>query len=526
MGNVLTQSVQHQRVRLHQADGLLQRAGQAGDAVRLPGGLVHGVDVLGDLSRGRQALLNAVQAGGQAHGEGQVGVAGRVGGAQLHTGGLAPGGGDADEGGAVGGGPGQIAGSLVAGHQPLVGVDQWVGDGGHAGHVAQQAGDEAVRLPGQAPLVVGVVEHIFAVPEQGHVGVHAGAGHAEDGLGHKGGVEAVFLSDGLDRQLEGHDVVGGVEGLGVLEVNLVLALGALVVAGLNLKVHLLQGHTDLPAGGLAVVQGAQVKVARLVVGLGGGLALVVGLEQEKLCLRAHVEGIKAHVMGLLDGPLQHVPGIAHKGGAVGVVHVADEPGHLAVAGPPGEHAEGPQVGVEILIGLVDTDKAVNGGAVEHALVVDGLLNLGGGDGHVFQLAENVRELEADKLDVLLPDNANDVFLRVKVGHGARPLSSSKNHVSVFRRKKALRSPEGRNAFVLSQWFEYKHFGAGCQWFGSSSPCRADTRANSTAEFMHPSDSGTPLPRRFPLTYYHTCGPVGNRQNHRLFPSDVRCFRFC
>lgn len=34
--------------------------------------------------------------------------------------------------------------------------------------------------------------------------------------------------------------------------------------------------------------------------------------------------------------------------------------------------------------------------------------------------------------------------------------------SVFRRKKALRSPEGRNAFVLSHCFEYKHFRARCQ----------------------------------------------------------------
>ena len=61
-----------------------------------------------------------------------------------------------------------------------------------------------------------------------------------------------------------------------------LAPGALMVAGLDLKAHLLQIQADLPAGALTVVQGAQVEVARLVVGLGGGLALVVGLEQEML----------------------------------------------------------------------------------------------------------------------------------------------------------------------------------------------------------------------------------------------------
>ncbi len=77
-----------------------------------------------------------------------------------------------------------------------------------------------------------------------------------------------------------------VQGVGVLEVDLVLALGALVVAGLDLKAHLLQGHADLPAGALPVVQGAQVEVARLVLGRVVGVALVVGLKEEELQLRA------------------------------------------------------------------------------------------------------------------------------------------------------------------------------------------------------------------------------------------------
>ena len=200
-----------------------------------------------------------------------------------------------------------------------------------------------------------------------------------------------------------------------------LALGALVVAGLDLEFHLLQGHADLPAGGLAVVQGAQIEVARLVVGLGGGLALVVGLEQEELRLRAHVEPVKAHVVGLLDHPFQHIPGVAHKGRAVGVVHVADEPGHLAVVGPPGEDTEALEIRIEILVGLVDAHKALDGGTVEHALVVDGLLDLGGGNGHILQHAEDVGKLEPDKLNVLLLDDADDVLFVVD-HHGLIPLS--------------------------------------------------------------------------------------------------------
>lgn len=62
-----------------------------------------------------------------------------------------------------------------------------------------------------------------------------------------------------------------------------------------------------------MIQGAQVEVARLVVGLGGGLALLVGLEQEELRLRAHIEAVVAHVVGLLDHPLEHVAGSPTKG---------------------------------------------------------------------------------------------------------------------------------------------------------------------------------------------------------------------
>ena len=279
--------------------------------------------------------------------------------------------------------------------------------------MGQQAGDEGVGLLGQAPLVAGIIECVLSITEQGHIGVHSRAVDAEDGLRHKGGVEAVLLSQGFYRQLEGHDVVGGVEGFLILEVDLMLARGHLVVAGLDLKAHLLQGHADLPAGALAVIQGAQVEVARLVVGLGGGTALVVGLEQEELGLGPHVEGVIPHVLGPLKDPLQGAAGIAHKGSAVGVVDIADQPGNLAVAGPPGENHEGVQIGIEILVGLVDADETLDGGAVEHNLVVDRLLDLGGGDGHVLQLTENVGELEADKLDILLVDDADNIFLGVR-----------------------------------------------------------------------------------------------------------------
>lgn len=146
------------------------------------------------------------------------------------------------------------------------------------------------------------------------------------------------------------------------------------MAGLDLKPHLLQAQADLPAGALPVVQGTQVEIARLVAGLGGGFAVLVGLEEEKLQLRPGVEG-KAHVVCPAQHPLEYVPGIAHKRRAVGVVDVADEPCHFAVLGAPGQHGERVQIRPQVLVGLLDADKALNRAAVYHDLIVDGLFNL-------------------------------------------------------------------------------------------------------------------------------------------------------
>ena len=122
--------------------------------------------------------------------------------------------------------------------------------------MVQNPGDKGAAGGRKLLFPVRVKEDVLSFVEQGHVGVHAGPGLAEDGLGHEGGVQAVFLGDGLDGQLEGHDVVGGAEGVGVFKVDLVLAAGALVVGGFDLKAHLLQRQADFPAGGFPVVEGA------------------------------------------------------------------------------------------------------------------------------------------------------------------------------------------------------------------------------------------------------------------------------
>lgn len=163
--------------------------------------------------------------------------------------------------------------------------------------------------------------------------MHPAAGGSLDGLGHKCGVQAVFLGQGLYRQLEGHNVIGGLQGPSVFQINLMLAGGRLVMAGLNLHSHLFQIQTDLPAGAFPVVQGAQVKISSCVAWSGYGVPFLIGLKQEKLQLRSHIKD-QPQVLDPAKGPLQHAPGISRERSAVRVVYIADQTGYLSVLGPP------------------------------------------------------------------------------------------------------------------------------------------------------------------------------------------------
>ena len=83
---------------------------------------------------------------------------------------------------------------------------------------------------------------------------------------------------------------------------------------------------------------------------------------------------------------------------------------------PGNDGKGIQIGIEILVGFVDADESLDGRAVKHDLVVDRTLDLGGGDGDVFQLSENIGELQADKFHVLLFHDPNNVFFGITHNH--------------------------------------------------------------------------------------------------------------
>ena len=135
-------------------------------------------------------------------------------------------------------------------------------------------------------------------------------------------------------------------------------------------------------------------------GLQGGRAVLIGVEEEELHLRSDVDPV-AHFGGVIHGPPQHVTGIAAERLPLRGVDVADEPGRAVVALFPGEDAPGAEIGVEIHVALLHPDEAVDGRAVEAHFVVKGLFQLAGGDGDILHHAHDVGELQQDEADLML-----------------------------------------------------------------------------------------------------------------------------
>ena len=139
------------------------------------------------------------------------------------------------------------------------------------------------------------------------------------------------------------------------------------------------------------------------------MPVLVVIEQEELAFRPHIESGKAHLLRLAEHLLEQAAGIALKGGAVRLVHVADQAGRPFPLPIPWEDDEAVEIGIEIHVALLDPDKSLDGGAVEHALVLKRLLQLGGGDGDILERAEYIGELQADEPDIFILHHPHDVL---------------------------------------------------------------------------------------------------------------------
>ncbi|MPM45438.1 hypothetical protein SDC9_92125 [bioreactor metagenome] len=396
---------------LHHLDGLLQAARQGPDAEHPALPLGQRPDVVLGLRRQLELALDAVQARRQRQGVRQVRVGRRVDGAQLDTGRAAlvrlvhrhP-----DQGGTVVATPADEGRGLVAVHQTLVRVDPLVGDRGDLGGMGQQTGDEVPPGLGEVVLRRRVVEDVVVALEQGHVGVHARARLVGERLGHERRPYALAHRDLLHHHPEGHDVVGHRQGVGVAQVDLLLARPRLVVGELDRDAHLLEHGDRGPAEVGALRLGGVVEVAGVVDRRRLPAGLTLRLDQEELDLRVTVERV-AHVRGPRQGALEHIARVGPGRRPVGVADVTEHPGRPAGLLAPRQQLEGGRVGVGDHVGFIHAGEALDRRPVEADALVERALELGGSDRDGLQEPQHVGEPETYESDIALLERSEHVL---------------------------------------------------------------------------------------------------------------------
>src|SRR5947199_1911143 len=448
--------LQEHVIRLQVLDRFLQGAGDLADAVLLALARTEMVQVLVDRVAGVDLSLDAVQAGAQHRGEGEVRVAGRVRRAVLdplrrldplivH--------GNPDVRASVALRPGDEHGCLVAGDEPAVRVRRRVRERTQAAGVVHESADVvAAGLADLRVLVVRVVHHVLAFRPEALVDVHPARVVAEDRLRHERRYHAHLVRDHLHHVSVGDDVIGHRNELVVSHVNLALPGGRdLVVVRVQRHAERIdQDSAGLVAVILEAVDGWRGVVAfletdRTVLTVGvlprcfPGDNLVAGtgprvpdrvcgrqhpdaIEDEELDLGTPVRRVEALVRRELGRTLGHVPGVAREPlVTAALVHVDEESRRLVGAFVPREHGERGRVGIHDHVGLVDLLESLNRGAVQLA---DALLEFLGAEGRrrnrdVLKRTEHVHELEVDPSDPFgldpLHHRRHGHFLRLRWG---------------------------------------------------------------------------------------------------------------
>ena len=135
------------------------------------------------------------------------------------------------------------------------------------------------------------------------------------------------------------------------------------------------------------------------------------------------------VGGLRERALEHVARIGDGGLAVGRRDVAEHARRRVDLAAPRQDLERRRVRVGEQVRLVRAGQTLDRRAVETEPLGEGALDLGRGDRHRLERADDVGEPEADELDAALLDRAqNEVTLlvhRIPSGAGRRGRSSSR-----------------------------------------------------------------------------------------------------
>ena len=165
----------------------------------------------------------------------------------------------------------------------------------------------------------------------------------------------------------------------------------LMVAVLHIDAHGVQGQDGVPAQVGGVVCGGQVEVSAVV----QNLCAVLILEVEELQLRADQEAV-AFILDALQVSLQDVPRVALIGAAVGVLDVAEHPGHGVLLLSPGDELEGGRVRLGDHVGFVNSGKALDGGAVKAHALGECSFQLIGVDGEALGDSQDICKPNSDK----------------------------------------------------------------------------------------------------------------------------------
>ena len=280
------------------------------------------------------------------------------------------------------------------------------------------------------------LKQIAAVHAERKVDVQAAACLIRQGLGQEACVDAVAHGNSPHDLLEHHHIVGCFQGAGVVAVDLILTVAALVMAVLGAHAHLLHGQADVAADVFACVQRGHVKVAAEVDGDAGGAAPVVVLEQIELALGTHVAG-EAQLFELAVHAAQKTAAVAAEGRAVRLFHIAEELHHPALGGPPGQDGHGGKIGPEHKIALLHLHKTGNGAAVKADTILHGLGQVAGKHGDVFLGAKDIAEGKADEFDVVVLHKIKDVLLGIIAHSGSlRAAGRGEWHISAKLEKSA------------------------------------------------------------------------------------------
>ena len=119
---------------------------------------------------------------------------------------------------------------------------------------------------------------------------------------------------------------------------------------------------------------------------------------------------KPSLPGAVDLALERGAGTAGEGLLVRGEDVAEQPGHPAALVVVGKDAEGVEIRLEQHVRLLDPDESLDRGAVEHDLAVERLLELAAGHLDVLVHAEDVGELQPEKIDTEALGQLENVIL--------------------------------------------------------------------------------------------------------------------